>query len=53
MPIRVLGFIRMAHNAGWGTRRGGFAGQRTRSALLVLPYLLGGALLTVSVMVGV
>jgi len=30
MPIRLLGFVRMAHNAGWGTRAGGFSGERTR-----------------------
>jgi hyaluronan synthase len=52
MPIRVLGFFRMAHNAGWGTRKGGFAGSRGRSPFIVTPYLLGGVLLTASVMIG-
>jgi len=53
MPIRVLGFFRMAHNAGWGTRAGGFAGERERNPLLVVPYLLGTAMLAASVMIGV
>jgi cellobiuronic acid synthase len=53
MPIRVLGFFRMAHNAGWGTRSGGFAGERRRNPLAVLPYLLGGSMLVAAVMIGV
>jgi hyaluronan synthase len=53
MPIRVLGFFRMAHNAGWGTRAGGFAGVRERNALLIVPYILGGIMLTSAVMLGV
>jgi hyaluronan synthase len=53
MPVRVLGFLRMAHNAGWGTRAGGFAGEKHRNPLLVVPYLLGGLMLVASVMIGV
>jgi hyaluronan synthase len=53
MPIRVLGFFRMAHNAGWGTRAGGFAGDRERNPLLVVPYILGGLMLASAVMIGV
>lgn len=53
MPIRVLGFFRMAHNAGWGTRSGGFAGDRERNPLLAVPYLLGGIMLVAAVMLGV
>ena len=32
MPIRVVGFFRMAHNAGWGTRSEGSpaSGRATR-----------------------
>jgi hyaluronan synthase len=52
MPIRVLGFFRMAHNAGWGTRTGGFAGQHERNALLVVPYLLGAVFMVGAVMIG-
>jgi len=53
MPVRVLGFFRMAHNAGWGTRDGGFAGEQQRNPLLVVPYLLGSLLLLAGVMLGV
>jgi hyaluronan synthase len=53
MPIRVLGFFRMAHNAGWGTRSGGFAGVRERNPLLVVPYILGGIMLVSAVLMGV
>lgn len=53
LPIRALGFLRMAHNAGWGTRQGGFAGQRHLNPQLVIPYLLGGVMLAASVMIGV
>ncbi len=53
MPIRVLGFFRMAHNSGWGTRAGGFAGERSRSPLVVVPYLLGGVMLAAAVMMSV
>jgi len=38
MPIRMLGFTRMAHNSGWGTRSGGFAGESNRNPLAVIPY---------------
>jgi hyaluronan synthase len=53
MPIRVLGFFRMAHNAGWGTRSGGFQGERRRNPMVVVPYLLGGAMMAAAVMVSV
>jgi hyaluronan synthase len=52
MPIRVLGFFRMAHNAGWGTRAGGFAGERDRSPLRMIPYLLGALIMFGAVMIG-
>ncbi|SBT43655.1 glycosyltransferase family 2 protein [Micromonospora narathiwatensis] len=53
MPIRVLGFFRMAHNAGWGTRAGGFAGEKERNPQLIVPYVLGSLMLAASVMIGV
>jgi|ADGO01.1.fsa_nt_gi Glycosyltransferases, probably involved in cell wall biogenesis len=53
IPIRVLGFFRMAHNASWGTRSGGFAGERRLNPLAAIPYLLGGTMLTALVMLGV
>lgn len=53
IPIRALGFLAMAHNAGWGTRAQGFAGERRLNPQRLLPYLLGGSMLAASVMVGV
>ncbi|MFJ6573739.1 glycosyltransferase family 2 protein [Streptomyces sp. NPDC091292] len=53
LPVRLLGFFRMAHNASWGTRADSFAGERTHSPLVVIPYLLGGAILFGSVMMSV
>ncbi|WP_434315407.1 glycosyltransferase [Leifsonia sp. P73] len=32
MPIRLMGFFRMAHASGWGTRAGAYAGGPGRSA---------------------
>lgn len=50
MPVRVLGFFRMAHNAGWGTRLNGFAGeQRRRNPQALIPYVIGGFMLMASV----
>jgi hyaluronan synthase len=43
-PIRMLGFIRMAHASGWGTRAGGYAGERSRNPVAVIPYLLAAAM---------
>ncbi|GAA1292485.1 hyaluronan synthase HasA [Pseudonocardia aurantiaca] len=53
IPVRVLGFFRMAHNAGWGTRVGGFAGEKERNPLRLVPYVLGCLMLLGSVMIGV
>lgn len=40
MPVRLLGFVRMAHNSGWGTRAGGFSGEQSRNWLAAIPYVL-------------
>ena len=40
MPIRMIGFTRMAHNSGWGTRAGGFAGESNRNVQVAIPYAL-------------
>ncbi len=40
MPIRLLGFTRMGHNSGWGTRAGGYSGERARNPLAALPYAI-------------
>lgn len=53
MPVRVVGFFRMAHNAGWGTRAGGFAGERQRNPYVVVPYLLGIVMMLSAVMISV
>ncbi|WP_042363824.1 glycosyltransferase family 2 protein [Streptacidiphilus neutrinimicus] len=53
LPVRLVGFFRCAHNAGWGTRADSFAGERTHSPLVVVPYLLGGLMLFGSVMMSV
>jgi hyaluronan synthase len=53
LPIRLLGFFRCAHNASWGTREASFAGERSHSPLVVVPYILGTLMLAASVMVNV
>lgn len=59
IPVRVVGFFRMASNAGWGTREHGFAGERGFSRdrranpLALVPYLLGAAMLAGSVAISV
>jgi hyaluronan synthase len=53
LPVRLLGFFRCAHNASWGTRADSFAGEKSRSALVLVPYLIGGVLLGGSVMMSV
>jgi hyaluronan synthase len=53
MPIRVGGFFRMAHNAGWGTRSNAFNGESGRNVKVVIPYLLGAVILTGAVLVSV
>jgi hyaluronan synthase len=53
MPVRVAGFFRLAHNSGWGTRAGGFRGNRGRNPLALIPYLLGGLMMVIAVMTSV
>ncbi|WP_031514235.1 glycosyltransferase family 2 protein [Streptomyces sp. NRRL F-5123] len=53
LPVRLLGFFRCAHNASWGTRADSFAGEKTRSPLVLVPYLIGGLMLGGSVMMSV
>jgi hyaluronan synthase len=53
MPIRVLGFLRMGHNAGWGTRSHAYGGASSRNAQAAIPYLLGGAMLAGAVLASV
>jgi len=51
MPIRLLGFVRMAHASGWGTRAGGYSGERTRNPMAAIPYLLFVGLVTAGTLV--
>jgi cellobiuronic acid synthase len=53
MPIRVVGFIRMGHNAGWGTRSHAYGGASSRNVQAAIPYLLGGAMLAGAVLASV
>lgn len=43
MPIRILGFARMAHPGGWGTRAGGYTGAAESSPLVWLPTAIAAA----------
>lgn len=53
MPIRVVGFLRMGHNAGWGTRSNAYRGESDRNPQALIPYLLGAAMLVGAVLVSV
>lgn len=47
MPLRLYGFVRMAHAAGWGTRSQAYSGgeRRRLNALAAVPYLLAAVLI--------
>jgi cellulose synthase/poly-beta-1,6-N-acetylglucosamine synthase-like glycosyltransferase len=52
MPIRIYGFMRMAKNDGWGTRRNAFDGDAAKARpnpLAAIPYLLAFAFVFVGV----
>jgi hyaluronan synthase len=53
MPIRVVGFLRMGHNAGWGTRSNAYQGESNRNPQALIPYLLGAAMLAGAVLISV
>jgi hyaluronan synthase len=44
MPIRLLGFVRMAYAGGWGTRAGGYSGERARNPKAFIPWILAIAI---------
>jgi hyaluronan synthase len=44
-PIRLLGFVRMAQDSGWGTRDGGYSGERARNPKAIIPLLVATALI--------
>lgn len=46
MPVRLCGFVRMAHAANWGTRRNAFrAGRHRINPQAVIPYLIAVAVI--------
>ena len=51
MPIRLYGFVRMAHAGGWGTRAGGYSGERQRNNLAVIPYVLAIGIVTAGTLI--
>lgn len=53
LPVRLVGFFRMAHNAGWGTRADSFAGESARNPLVCVPYILGFLFLAGTVLISV
>jgi hyaluronan synthase len=42
MPIRILGFLRMAHASGWGTRSGAYGGGSQNDDLMAELESVGG-----------
>lgn len=45
MPIRMYGFVRMAHAGGWGTRANAYSGESSsRNLWAGIPYALAAAL---------
>ena len=51
MPIRLLGFVRMAHASGWGTRAGGYSGERVRNPKAYIPLFIALGLLAAGTVV--
>jgi hyaluronan synthase len=52
MPIRMYGFMRMARNEGWGTRRNAFDGEPVRARpnpYAAIPYLMAFVFLLLGV----
>lgn len=48
MPIRMYGFLRMAHAGGWGTRKDAYKGDKTAAPnpQATIPYFLAALLIT-------
>jgi hyaluronan synthase len=51
MPIRLYGFVRMAHAGGWGTRAGGYSGERSRNPYAAIPYVLFAGLVAAGTLI--
>jgi hyaluronan synthase len=43
MPVRLAGFVRMAHAASWGTRRNAFKADRHFNPYAAVPYAIAAA----------
>lgn len=50
-PIRLLGFVRMAHASGWGTRAGGYSGERDRNPKRYVPLMIAITLVVTGTLV--
>lgn len=50
-PIRLLGFVRMAHASGWGTRAGGYSGERVRNPKAYIPAFIAVTLIVTGTLV--
>lgn len=51
IPVRLYGFVRMAHAAGWGTRTGAYQATRHRNPGVMVPYLIAGLIVALEVTV--
>jgi hyaluronan synthase len=53
MPIRIWGFMRMARNDGWGTRKNAFEGEKQEAKRMnpwgVVPYVLAATMIVAGV----
>jgi hyaluronan synthase len=45
MPVRLSGFVRMAHAASWGTRSNAFKADRRLNPYAAIPYLIAATIL--------
>jgi hyaluronan synthase len=54
IPIRIVGFMRMGHDSGWGTRgAAAYRGTRGLNPQASIPYLAGALMIAVAVRAGV
>ncbi len=51
MPIRLYGFVCMARDKGWGTRAGGYSGERERNPYALIPLALFVAIVAVGTII--
>lgn len=53
VPIRLVGFMRSAHMSGWGTRAGGYQGEKKQNILVIVPYVITLVILGLLVWAGI